>query len=69
MVNQLQMQTYGKQTKQNIFSATKNITSALVGISLENTEIKDIDQQLNNIFPKLNQDAGVQVKIQKSLHS
>jgi hypothetical protein len=59
------MQTNGKQTKQNIFSATKNITSALVGISLEKTEIKDIDQQLNNIFPKLNHDEGVQVKIQK----
>ena len=43
---------YSRETLHPVYSVTKSVTSALVGIALERGEISRIDQQLLSFFPE-----------------
>jgi CubicO group peptidase (beta-lactamase class C family) len=43
---------YDKNTRHNLYSASKSVLSALVGIALEEGDLKSIDQRVAEFFPQ-----------------
>ncbi len=53
LVCEAYLQPFRRDTRHDLFSATKSFTSALVGIAISEGKIKGVDQKITDIFPDL----------------
>jgi CubicO group peptidase (beta-lactamase class C family) len=53
LVCEAYFQPFHRDTRHDLFSATKSFTSSLVGIAINEGKIKGVDQKITDIFPDL----------------
>ncbi len=58
LVCEAYFQPFHRDTRHDLFSATKSFTSSLVGIAISEGKIKGVDQKITDIFPDLKMPAN-----------
>ena len=53
---------YNRNTLHRLYSATKSVTSALIGISIDNNLIHDLDEKTLDFFPEYNSIANLSIE-------
>lgn len=60
MVTESYLYPYTKNDPHSLNSVTKNITSALIGIAMEDGYIENVDQKIIEIFPDIHRDRNIE---------
>ncbi len=58
LVCEAYFQPFHRDTRHDLFSATKSFTSSLIGIAISEGKIKGVDQKITDIFPDLKMPAN-----------